>query len=74
MLEQAREIDRQRRPPKVHRLPRKEGAAARAPAQSADAAEADEGGEGAASAGPAKKRRRRRRPSGSKPAATPSAE
>lgn len=74
LLEQAREADRQRRPPKVHRLPRKEGAAARAPADSADAAEADEGGEGAASAGPAKKRRRRRRPAGSKPAGAPAAE
>lgn len=73
LLEQAREADRQRRPPKVHRLPRKEGAAAaaRAPAETADA---DEGGEGAAGTGPAKKRRRRRRPAGSKPAGAPAAE
>jgi poly(A) polymerase len=71
LLEQAREKDKQRRPPKVHRVPRQAGATA-APAVAAD--EAGEGGEmGESTGGPAKKRRRRRRPAGAKSAA-PAAE
>jgi len=70
LLDEAREADKQRRGPKVHRLPRKEAAAAVAPAD-----EGREGGEGVEGGGaPAAKKRRRRRKPAAKTAAAPAAE
>ncbi|HEX2010353.1 MAG TPA: polynucleotide adenylyltransferase PcnB [Roseateles sp.] len=65
LLDQAREADKSRRGPKVHRLPRKDGAVAPSPASSAQAG----GDEDIAPA--AKKRRRRRKPAAKGAAAAP---